>query len=472
MSNPASPQHLGWLGILRLGLVQTSIGAIVVMTTSTLNRVMVVELALPALVPGILVAIHYAAQALRPRMGHGSDVGGRRTPWIIGGMIMLASGGVGAAAATALMTQSYGVGLAFAALSFLAIGVGVSAAGTNLLVLLTKRTEESRRPAAATIVWLMMIAGCAFTAIGAGKLLDPFSTARLVWVTALVSSLAVLLTVVSVWGVEGKTANIATTLEPDAPKPAFKQTLTEVWAEPQARLFTIFVFISMIAYSAQDLILEPFAAVLFNLTVGQTTILSGMQHQGVFLGMIVVAVCGSVIGGPRLGSLRLWTIGGCLGSALALGGLVLAGLVGPSWPIRTNVFLLGVANGAYASAAIASMMSLAGQGRQSREGVRMGLWGAAQGIAFGIGGLAGTAASDFARYVIGTPTLAYAAVFATEALLFVVAAHLAWRVGDVRDGHATARSKADISASLAHARGIISTSLSGFTTTGSKGSRP
>ena len=74
--------------------MQTALGAIVVLTTSTLNRVMVVELALPAMLPGVLVALHYAVQLLRPRLGHGSDVGGRRTPWIIGGMAVLALGGV------------------------------------------------------------------------------------------------------------------------------------------------------------------------------------------------------------------------------------------------------------------------------------------------------------------------------------------------------------------------------------------
>ena len=84
---------LGWFGIVRLGLVQTSLGAIVVLTTSTLNRVMVVELALPAMLPGALVALHYAVQVMRPRWGHGSDLGRRRTPWIVGGMAVLALGG-------------------------------------------------------------------------------------------------------------------------------------------------------------------------------------------------------------------------------------------------------------------------------------------------------------------------------------------------------------------------------------------
>jgi BCD family chlorophyll transporter-like MFS transporter len=102
--------YLGWFGIFRLGLVQASLGAIVVLTTSVLNRVMHVELALPAMLPGALIAIHHTVQLMRPRMGYGSDLGGRHTPWIIGGMAVLASGGVLAALATALLAQSVWLG--------------------------------------------------------------------------------------------------------------------------------------------------------------------------------------------------------------------------------------------------------------------------------------------------------------------------------------------------------------------------
>ena len=124
---------LSWLDIIRLGLVQAALGAIVVLTTSTINRVMVVELALPAMIPGALVALHHALQLLRPRMGHGSDVGGRATPWIIGGMAVLAIGGVLSAASTALMGTYFMGGMALAIVAFALIGAGVSAAGTSLL---------------------------------------------------------------------------------------------------------------------------------------------------------------------------------------------------------------------------------------------------------------------------------------------------------------------------------------------------
>ncbi len=418
-----TPSPIGWLGIVRMGLVQASLGAIVVLTTSTLNRVMVVELALPALIPGALVALHYAVQVLRPRLGHGSDVGGRRTPWIVGGMACLAVGAVGAAAATALMATALAAGLALAVAAFLLVGVGVGSAGTSLLVLMAKRVDARRRAPAATILWLMMIAGIAMTAVLAGRLLDPFSLGRLVAVTAAVAGAAFVVSFLAIWGIEGHTAETA---RPDATAQSdFRRALRETWAEPQARRFAIFVFVSMLAYSAQDLILEPFAGEVFALTPGQSTALSGLHHAGVLVGMALVAVLSFLAGEFRQGAMRFWTVAGCAGSALAVLALAAASAVGPAWPLRESILALGVANGAFAVAAIGSMMGLAGAGQGSREGVRMGLWGAAQALAFGGGGLLGTGASDLARVLLGSPSVAYAAVFTGQAALFLIAARLA-----------------------------------------------
>jgi BCD family chlorophyll transporter-like MFS transporter len=145
--------------------------------------------------------------------------------------------------------------------------------------------------------------------------------------------------------------------------------------------------------------------------------------------MLLAALAGRRIAGAALGSLRAWTVGGCLVSALALVGLVLAATgLWPEWPIRANVFAMGVANGAFSIAAIGSMMALAGHGRAAREGTRMGLWGAAQAVGFAVGGVAGTAASDLARWALDSQVAAYGLVFAVEAVLFVAAALLALRI--------------------------------------------
>ena len=421
--NPLPP--LGWLGILRLGLVQTSLGAIVVLTTAALNRVMVVEHALPATLPGLLVALHYAVQMLRPRLGHGSDQGGRRTPWIIGGMAVLGLGGVLAAVATAWMGTALVPGIALAVVAFLLVGVGVGAAGTSLLVLLASRVAPARRPAAASLVWIMMIAGFVLTTAISGRLLDPYSGMRLVAVAAGVSVLAFLLSLLAVAGIEGPSPARRDAAEARTP---FGVALRQVWAEPEARQFTIFVFVSMLAYSAQDLILEPFAGTVFGMTLGETTRLSSLQHGGVLAGMILIAIVGSLSGG-RVAVLRAWTVGGCLAAAMLLAALAGAGIAGTGFPIRESFFALGVANGAFAAAAIASMMQLVSRGRDGREGVRMGMFGAAQAIAFGAGGLAGTVVLDIGRIVTGSAGGGYVTVFIADGLLFLASAALALRIG-------------------------------------------
>lgn len=423
---------LSWIGILRLGLVQAAIGGVVVLTTSTMNRVMVVELALPALLPGLLVALHYVVQVMRPRMGYGSDLGGRRSPWIVGGMAALALGAVGAAAGTALMGTNLVAGIAVAVLAFILIGLGVGACGTTLLVLMAKRVAPRRLAAAATVTWLMMIFGFILTSVIVGQLIDPYSPERLVAVTAGVGAAAVLLTWFAVRGVEdrllaGEVEAPAPLLQAE-PQLTFREAVRQVWSESHSRLLTTFVFVSMLAYSAQDLILEPFAGTIFGMTPGQSTQLSGVQNGGVLVGMMLVALICTNGRKARVASLRNWTVIGCVSSAVVLLLLAVASFVGPAWPLKPTVFMLGLTNGAYATAAIGSMMGLVKSGRRSREGVRMGLWGAAQALAFALGGVVGTAGVDLARFAFGTPTSAYAFVFAAEAVFFVIATVLAVRI--------------------------------------------
>lgn len=444
--SPGRAESIGWTGIVRLGLVQMSLGAIVVLTTSTLNRIMVVELALPAILPGLLVAIHYFTQITRPRFGHGSDVGGRRTPWIIGGIAVLGGGGVLAACATAWMASNPVAGTALAVGAFLLIGVGVGASGTCLLVLLAARVDPPRRAAAATITWIMMIAGFAVTAGVVGALLDPFSFGRLIAICGAVALIALSVTTLAVRNLEGPsgaTRRMSDTPSVPArsPEPGFRAALAEVLGERHTRRFALFVMISMLAYSAQDLVLEPFAGAVFGLTPGESTRLGGTQHGGVLLGMMLVAIAGARLGRHRRGVLRICMIAGCLASALLLASLAVGGLVGPGWPLRGSVLLLGIANGAYAVAAIGSMMGLVSRGHRNRDGVRMGIWGAAQAVAFGFGGIAGTLAVDVTRLLSGSVVYAYGLVFLAQAALFTYAALLAaqlTRPGRARDAESAA----------------------------------
>jgi BCD family chlorophyll transporter-like MFS transporter len=418
---------LRWPAIFRLGAVQAALGAVVVLVTSTLNRVMVVEYALPALLPGVLVALHYAVQLVRPRFGFDSDRGGRRTPWIIGGMAVLAAGGVLCSIATVLLHIQEALGLVLAVAGYAMVGVGVGAAGTSLLVLMAKRVDDRRRAAAATIMWIMMIAGFAVTSALVGRFLDPFSPRRLIEVVSVAAAIAFATALAAVWNVEPAGGPAITRAAPRAAdrRISFAAALDRVWCDSPTRTFTFFVFVSMLAYSAQELLLEPFSGLVFGYTLGASAKLSGFWHGAALIGMIGVGLLCS--GRRRLGSLRRWTVGGCCASAAALASMGLGAIVGPDWPLRLSVLALGVSNGVFAVSAIGSMMELAHDGDTGNAGVRMGLWGAAQAIAFAIGGVFSTAIVDTFRWLFGSPAAAFAVVFCLEALLFLAAAGLAVR---------------------------------------------
>ncbi|MEL7030332.1 MAG: MFS transporter, partial [Pseudomonadota bacterium] len=312
------------------------------------------------------------------------------------------------------------------------IGVGVGASGTSLLALLATAVAPERRPAAASITWIMMIVGIVLTAAIAGANLDPFTPQRLALVATVVAGVAFVLTLLAVSGVEDR-------LLRDAPPPSlaqdrgsearvrltFREVIEQIWAEPLARGFTIFVFASMLAYSAQDLILEPYAGLVFGYSVGESTALAGVQHGGVLLGMILVGLSGAILRGDRALWLKRGTIFGCAASAGALVLLASAGFNAGGWPLAPTVFALGFANGVFAVSAIGLMMSFAGAGAGGREGVRMGLWGASQAIAFGLGGFAGAVGLDTMRGLAPTTEVAFASVFGAEAAVFLVAAWLA-----------------------------------------------
>jgi BCD family chlorophyll transporter-like MFS transporter len=404
--------------------VQSAIGAVAALTTSTLNRVTIVEAGMPAMLPAALVAWHYVVQLSRPHWGHGSDRGQRRTPFIIGGMSALALGAILATDAVTMLHGSPIVGVLLGLVAYSMIGAGMGAAGTSLLALLATRVAPERRPAAASITWVMMILGIVLSASITGALLTPFSAQRLAMIASGVAGIAFLLTLLAVWRVEDAT-DVMASAPPAGPQGAFRHVLQDIWSDPVARNFTVFVFVSMLAYSAQELILEPFAGLVFAMTPGQSAQLSGLQHGGVLLGMITVGVLGARIGDRTSQGMRLWTVGGCLGSALALVGLGAATVFKPIWPLAPTVFALGFANGVFAVSAIGAMMGLAGGGRSPSAGARMGVWGAAQAGAFAIGGFLGAAGSDALRKILHDPAAAFLGVFAVEALIFLASAALA-----------------------------------------------
>ena len=401
---------LSWGNIIRLCLANMAIGGLAALPVNLFNRLMTVELALPAVLPGLLVALHYAVQISRPAWGHRSDRFANRSFYIIGGTATVGLGLLITAAGIAYIPPSPSAILLWI-ICYGLIGLGISAAGTSFLALLAASTDDARRGLSAMIAWLMLIAGAIAASIGSAIFLAPYSETRLMAVVAGVAIAAILLSVIATWSIERRTAS-----SPQPPDPKLRDALRRTWADPAARAFTGFVFLSILAFYLSELILEPFAGHIHGLNPSQSTMLGGWKDSAALAGMISAGVLTTL----KLGSLRLWAIIGCAVSAIGLTGLSLIG------PLTLCTLTLGFGNGLFVVGAIGSMMRLASQQKHS-TGIRMGVFGAAQAIAAGTAGIIATAMVDLIGLILPQKA-AYGTVFALEAALFALAALMALRL--------------------------------------------
>lgn len=400
----------GWGTLVRLCLVNAAIGGLAALPVNLFNRLMTVELALPALLPGLLVALHYGVQLTRPVWGYRSDARGGRTPFILGGVAVVGASLVAVAWGIHMAEQSISMALVTWIIAYTAIGLGIGAAGTSFLALLATLTGN-RKGGPATLAWLFLIAGAIIASIGTGIALDPYSSQRLIWVVAVVACVAVCLTFLATWRVEVTTVQT----QPQADG-SLREALQTTWRDPVARAFTGFVFLSILAFYLSELIFEPFAGHVHGLTPDASTKLSGGKDGAALMGMIAAGVLSQF----GWGTLRFWAVVGCVLSAIGLLAL------GAGLSLVPSSVALGLGNGLFVVGAVGSMMQLAAA-RAKATGTRMGVFGAAQAIAAGLAGLIATGTLDLARLSLDDAT-AYGLVFTAEALLFLIAAVVAARV--------------------------------------------
>lgn len=405
---------LGWGGIARLCLCNMAIGGLAALPVNLFNRLMTVDLSWPAILPGLLVALHYGVQMTRPYWGHRSDAKGGRTPFILGGVAVVGAGLIGVAYGIAYVDNS-AAALALWIVSYAAIGLGIGAAGTSFLALLATAADDDRKGAAATIAWLALIMGAILASVGSGIALEPYSPGRLLPVVATVAVVTFILAVLGTYRIEAKLGAV-----PAPSEPALMPALRATWADPSARAFTGFVFLSIFAFYLSELVLEPFAGHVHGLPPEDSTKLSGAKDGAALLGMLAAGALSTF----RIGSLRDWAVIGCVISAAGLIGL------GAGFALVPFTVVLGLGNGLFVVGAIGSMMRLASADKGA-AGTRMGVFGASQAIAAGLAGLIATGTLDIARLVLPMEA-AYGTVFGIEAVLFLAAALVAGRLLNTR----------------------------------------
>ncbi|WP_124110745.1 PucC family protein [Palleronia sp. THAF1] len=414
--------------LLRLSLFQVSVGMVTVLLLGTLNRVMIVELGLGAMLVAAMIALPVLVAPFRAFLGHRSDthrssIGWRRVPylwfgtlWMMGGLALMPFSLLVLGGDTVHDVPFAGTGLAGAA--FIMTGLGLHMTQTAGLALASDRADDETRPRVVALLYVMFLLGMGVSAVVIGWLLSDFTPLALIRVVQGSALLVVALNLVALWKQEH--VRPQTKAERSAPRPRFADAWQNLTSGGDAGRLLAVVFIGTLAFNMQDVLLEPYGGEIMGLSVGRTTWLSAMWAAGALSGF---ALAGRALARGR-DAFRMAATG-LLAGVVAFSAVVFAAPMQAAWLFYAGAVGIGFGSGLFAVATLTAAMGLGARGIAD-HGLALGAWGAAQataaGLAIALGGavrdgVAMLASKGALGEALNTPAIGYTTVYHIEIAL-------------------------------------------------------
>ena len=418
--------------LLRLSLFQVTVGMALVLLVGTLNRVMIVELAVPATLVAGMLALPLLFAPLRTLIGFKSDthvsaLGLRRAPYIWKGTLYQ-FGGFAIMPMALLVLSGYGeavdaprwIGLSSAALSFLLVGAGVHMVQTVGLALATDLVEDDDQPKVVGLMYVMLLLGMVVSALVFGTLLENYTPGRLIQVIQGAAVLTVALNLTALWKQEARDRVRAQRIR-TAPKPAFSDAWQALIRVPGMTGLMVVIGLGTFGFGMADVLLEPYGAQALGLSVAETTRLTALFAGGTLIGF---GTASRVLGQGR-DPVALGRAGAAIGIP-GFAAIILSSPLGASEVFVAGTVLIGIGAGLFGHATLTAVMRGA---PKNQVGLALGAWGAVQATCAGLG----VALAGIVRDVIvGLDTNAglsvqtpYTVVFLIE-ILFLILAGLAF----------------------------------------------
>jgi MFS transporter, BCD family, chlorophyll transporter len=422
--------------LLRLSLFQVSVGMATVLLLGTLNRVMIVELSVPATIVAAMIALPVLIAPFRALLGfrsdtHRSAIGWKRIPYLWFGSLWQMGGLAVMPFALLVLSGQQVVGPAWAgevlaALAFLMTGLGLHMTQTAGLALATDRADEKTRPRVVALLYVMFLLGMGLSAVIIGWLLTDFTPITLIRVVQGAAVVGVVLNLVALWKQEK--VRPMSRAERAAPRPRFQAAWSELVAGGRACRLLAVVFIGTMGFTMQDVLLEPYGGEILGLSVSSTTLLTALWATG--------ALAGFVLAGHRLSRHRdpcRLAASGLLAGIVAFSAVIFAAPLASPTIFFAGALLIGFGAGLFAVATLTAAMTLP-VSDVAGHGLALGAWGAAQataaGLAIAFGGAIRDAVNALATTgalgtALETPATGYSVVYHLEiGLLFVTLAAL------------------------------------------------
>ena len=429
-ADAATPQ-LPLSRLLRLSLFQVSVGMALVLLVGTLNRVMIVELNVPAALVAVMVALPVLYAPLRALIGfrsdtHRSALGWRRVPFIWMGTLIQFGGF--AVMPFALLVLSGGgesnqwpawIGPLGAGLTFLMVGAGLHTTQTAGLALATDLASEESQPRVVGLMYVMLLAGTVVSALVFGAMLREFSPARLVQVLQAAALATIVLNSVALWKQEARRPPRGPAAT--QPRADFSAAWSGYIAGDGTRRRLVAIALGTLAFGMQDVLLEPFGGQVLGMGVGATTWLTAALAAGTLAGFCIASAVLSRAYDPA----RMALIGAAIGVP-AFGAVIVTTLAPSVALFASGVFFIGLGVGLFGHGTLTLTMNRA---PKDQAGLALGAWGAVQATAAGagvaLGGIGRDAVHALAtRGVFGdalaTPATGYAFVYGIEIVLLLV----------------------------------------------------
>ncbi|MCM2472472.1 BCD family MFS transporter [Rhizobium sp. CG5] len=367
--------------LLRLSMFQIAVGCVLVLLNGTLNRVLIVELGVRVDLVSAVIAIPVLAAPLRLFFGYRSDtyrsvLGWRRVPYIwLGALLQFGGLAIMPFALLLLQSQTLGpewAGAAGACLAFILTGFGMHMMQTAGLALASDLVPADKRPRVVALLYVMLLAGMIGASAFYSVALVDFSAKQLIQVIQGTALFTIAITVIAIWKQEGRNPRLTSVYRNPI---GFLDALETYRSDPGTLRLLLAVAIGSAAFSMQDVLLEPYGGEILGMSVGRTTLLTGLWAAGTMAGFAWAAHSLQ-----RGGEMYRIAARGILIGVVAFSCVILAEPLGLHSLFYAGAAGVGLGGGLFAVGTMLGAMAISSR---SDSGIVVGAWGAVQATAIG-----------------------------------------------------------------------------------------
>lgn len=406
---------------LQLALIHTAVAMTLVPINSTLNRVMIFDLGISKTLFTLLAIFPYLLSPIQVAIGSFSDrhpiFGFRRTPYILTGLILCVLGVAVSPQVAILISENFIVGIIVGVLAFGMWGMGYNLSAVSYLSLASELSGEKGRGKTVATMFTLMVIGLIATGISLSRLVPTFDPVTLERAFIIVAASALVLGLLGLIKLEPRSE--ATSPMTKADTYTVKEMTSAITSNPVARIFFVYLLLLLAAILGQDVLLEPFGAQAFGMSLEQTSRIVSITNSFTLIAFIIAGFLDGRVKKKYVAQT------GNLGALIGFVIIVISGMTASQSAFYIGITLLGLGTGISTISNLSLMFDLT---VPEKVGLYIGAWGFANGLSRLVGLLMAGIVADLATQITGNSLSGYLIVFSLEALMLFIAAIMLYRI--------------------------------------------